>query len=134
MRPLDVKRITVEDFPSEYQSLVSKLAYPINSFMEQVRNAFNKNIDFNNLNQSLVTTTFTTNELGQPLSQVKFQSGISGNINGLIVVSLKITSNNQQQVVSAPFINFSQNEGSIVINSIAGLASSAKYSMTVMIV
>ena len=41
----DLKRIAKEDFPSEYQTLIEKLAFPLNSHMEQVRNLFSKGIE-----------------------------------------------------------------------------------------
>lgn len=132
-RQVDFKRITVEDFPAEDQQTVGKLAFPINSFFEQVRAAFNKAIDFNNLNQEIVTLSFTTNELGQPINQLKFRTTVTGRVNGMLPISLKILSNNEV-VTQAPFVNFAQNERFIDILFISGLKASTRYEISLLVI
>ncbi len=129
----DFKRITVEDFPAEDQQTIGKLAFPINSFFEQIRGAFNKAIDFNNLNQEVVTLSFTTNELGQPINALKFKTTVSGRINGMLPISLKILSNNEV-VTQAPFVNFTQNERFISILHISGLKASTRYEISLLVI
>lgn len=127
------KRITVEDFPQENQALVSKLAFPINSFFEEVRAAFNKAINFDNLAQELIVLSFTTNESGQPLNQLKFKTSLS-RVNGMIPISLKILNNSQSVVNQAPFINFTQNEKFVTIPYISGLTGSTKYEISLLVI
>jgi len=51
----NIKRLVAEDFDQDYQDLVRQIAYTTNPFFEQITQAFNKSIDFENLNQDLVT-------------------------------------------------------------------------------
>lgn len=126
----DFKRIAKEDFPSKYQDLIERLALPINSHIEQVRNAFNKNIDFTNLSQDIVTLTFKTNDAGQPISELKFKSTLKSTVRGLMPVSLTITSSTSQYPAIYPMISFSQVENIVYIKNIAGLSANTGYSLT----
>lgn len=54
----NLKRITKEDFPSADQDLVDKLAYVLNPFLDQIQQAFNKQITTtDNLSRELTTIT-----------------------------------------------------------------------------
>jgi hypothetical protein len=127
-----IKRITVEDFPADQQSLVSKLAFPINSFFEEVRAAFNKSIDFNNLAQELIVLSFTTNDQSQPITQLRFKTSLS-RINGIVPISLKIL-DNSQVVTQYPFVNFSQNSNIVTIPYISGLNATTRYEITLLVI
>jgi hypothetical protein len=126
----DFKRIAKEDFPQKYHDLIGQLALPINSHIEQVRNILNKNIDFTNLAQDIVTLTFTTNDSGQPISEVKFKSTLKNNVRGILPVSLTITSNNTLFPAVYPMISFQQVGDIVYIKNIAGLSNNTGYSMT----
>lgn len=126
----DFKRLAKEDFPQKYHDLIGQLALPINSHIEQVRNILNKNIDFTNLAQEIFTLTFTTNDLGQPISELKFKSKLTNNVRGLLPVSLNITSNNTAFPAVYPMISFQQVEDIVYIRNIAGLSNNTGYSLT----
>lgn len=125
----DLKRIAKEDFPAEYQTLIEKLSFPINSHMEQVRNLFNKGIDFDNLTQELITLTVQTNSTSQPLNRITFKSNLTNRVRGIVVISANITSSNLTYPQSAPFISFSQNLNIVTINNISGLAPETTYEL-----
>ena len=55
-----VRRIRVEDYPEESRATISALAPILNSFMEQVVNIMDGNIDYENLRRDLVTVDVTT--------------------------------------------------------------------------
>lgn len=133
MKPPDLKRIAEEDFPKEYKSLIKKLAFPLNSFMEQVRNGLNGGIDFTNLSQEVITLTFMTNSSGQPSSKQTFKTKLNQSVKGITVVSAKFT-NKQGNITSTPFINFSQEEKTITISYIAGLEKDSKYQMNLLVI
>ena len=48
----NLKRLVKEDFAAEDQALVDRLSFSINPLIEQLSNAFNKNIDFQNMYRS----------------------------------------------------------------------------------
>lgn len=123
----DLKRISKEDFPAEYQELIDKLAFPLNSHMEQVRNLFNKGIDFDNLNRELITLKVQTNENSQPLNTITFKSNLRSRVRGISVISANITSSTLSYIQQAPFISFSQNLNIVTINNISGLQPETTY-------
>lgn len=129
-RPPDFKRISKEDFASENQELVGKLAFIINSFHEQVRSALNKSLNTDNLAQEIKELTFTTNESSQPLNNLVFKSGLLSNVVGINVIRLEITSNNQIYPTTMPLISFTQSGELVNINNIAGLEAGLTYKLT----
>lgn len=128
----DRKRLTKEDFPEKYRDLIEKLAFPINSFFEQVQSVLNKNVNFDNLNQELKTLSFTTNQSGQPINTLTFNSGLSSRVQGITVQRIVITSNNTSFASIMPVISWSQNEKLVTINNISNLSPETQYSITVL--
>ena len=128
----DLKRITVEDFSPDDRPLVKKLAFVINSFHEQVRNALNQNINFDNLAQEVKTLSFSTDITGQPLNQLTFQSNLANRVQGIQVVRTVITSDNTQVVETLPVISWSQNVRLITITHIGGLLPETGYQLTLL--
>lgn len=125
----DLKRISKEDFPAEYQQLIDKLAFPLNSHMEQVRNLFNKGIDFENLTQELITLKVQTNEKSIPNTRLTFKTTLRNKLRGIVVISAVITSDNTSYPTAQPFISFSQNLNIVTINNISGLAPETSYEL-----
>lgn len=125
----DLKRISREDFPAEYQELIEKLAFPLNSHMEQVRNLFNKGIDFENLTRELITLKVQTNSSGKPLNVLTFKSNLRSRVRGINVISANITSSNTSYPEQAPFISFSQNLNIVTILNISGLLPETSYEL-----
>jgi len=128
----DLKRVTVEDFKSEDRDLVGKLAFIINSFHEQVRSALSKNIDFDNLNQEVISLSFSTGSSGQPLNAVKFKSSLATRVQGISVVRTVIISSNTELASVLPIISWSQNVNLITISNIGGLSPETKYELTLL--
>lgn len=125
----DLKRISKEDFPAEYYELIDKLAFPLNSHMEQVRNLFQKGIDFENLTQELITLKVQTNENSKPITSLSFKSNLRNRVRGVVVISANITSSTLTYPSQAPFISFSQNNNIVTINNISGLAPETTYEL-----
>lgn len=128
----DFKRIVKEDFPAEYRNLIERLAFPINSQFEQIRNAFNGNINFQNLAQELRTVEFTTNASGQPINSISFRSNLNDRVQGILVVRTEIISNNTAFPENLPVINWSQNGNIVNITNIGGLEPSLEYRLTLL--
>lgn len=128
----DLKRVTVEDFKSDDQDLVGKLAFIINSFHEQVRNVLSKNIDFDNLAQEIKVLSFSTNSTGQPLNTLTFRSNLFNKVQGITPIRLVITSNNTSFPTETPIISWSQNANLITITHIGGLSAETAYDLTIL--
>lgn len=128
----DLKRLAKEDFPTKYRDLIEKLAFPINSHIEQVRSALNKNINFDNLAQELKILTFTTGSNGQPLNTVTFRSDLSSNVQGIIPIRTVITSSNTSFADNIPTISWTQNRNIVTVNYIGNLQPETDYQITIL--
>jgi hypothetical protein len=131
-RRLDIKKIQKEDFEADMQDTIEKLAFPINSFMEQTRNALDGNIDFNNLNEEIITLDISVNASGIPIVITKYVSNIRTRVIGHNVISV-VSVNNPQTVFATnqPFINYTQNANLVTINNITGLPANERFRLTV---
>lgn len=97
--------------------------------MEQVRNLFNKGIDFDNLTRELITLNVQTNAQGRPINTITFKSNLRNRVRGINVISANITSNNTLYPNQAPFISFSQNVNIVTILNISGLSPETTYEL-----
>lgn len=129
MKPPDLKRISKEDYPAQYQDLIDKLAFPLNSFMEQVRNILSGNVDFENLSRELVTIRIQTDINSRPISLPSFKSKLRTRVRGLVPVSLSVLSSSNTYPAQAPFISFTQNGSIVTLTNIAGLSPETTYEL-----
>jgi hypothetical protein len=125
-KKIDFKRLAKEDFPSEYHNMLDTLFFPLNSFMEQVRNVLNFD------EKTITTLSFTTNELSGINGQLRFTNQLSTKVRGIITLSLKNNSNSSSLVQTYPFVTFSEDSNIVTIKSISGLEANTKYDITFM--
>lgn len=130
----DLKRIAKEDFNSDDRNLVGKLALPINSFHEQVRNALNGNIDFTNLNQETITLSITVDANGIPVTDTKFKSNLKTTVKGTTCIRAFNLTTATNYPISQPFINFTENNHILTINHVTGLQANEKYNLTLILI
>lgn len=123
----DHKRIAKEDFEKDDQKLVEKLAYPINSFIEQVRNALNKNLDFDNLNQEIIEFTTSVDSSGNPLTPLQYKSNLNTRIRGMTCIKVEDTNNTAIAPVNTPFATFTQSTNIVTVSNITGLTANTQY-------
>lgn len=125
------KRIRVEDFEKQYQDLVSRLGYSINSFYDDITNVVNGNIDFDNMNRQLVTVDVTIDNTGAVVNtpQVKYLLR-SGKVNGLIVAGAVNINAPATTPTSAPWVSYIFSNGILTINSVTGLQNNSQYRLT----
>lgn len=129
-----------EDFDTKDQALIQKLAFPINTFMQQVISALNKNLDFNNLNQQINTFTVSVDANGAPTSPIQFTVNLTTKLYGLYVINAVNTSSIIRYPIAQPFISYTSNANKVTINNIAGLGipngqtNSDIYTLTVLLV
>jgi hypothetical protein len=126
MKITNIKRIVKEDFKAEDRELIEKLSFVLNPILEQLNNAFNKNIDFDNLNRELITFEVTLDAQGIPTSTLEIKSGLKGKCRGLNVMSVTNLTDNTLPT-GAPFITFGLNGNNIQIQHITGLVANKKY-------
>lgn len=124
------KRIQTEDFPKEYQSIVDRLGYSINIFAEQVIEAFNKQISYDNLNRSYITLTTDVSVTGIPNDELIIKIPTNGFI-GFNCVSAE-NLDDDTGVTGCPFLTYIRlSNGSIRITNIVGLPANKNFKLTV---
>lgn len=126
MKITNIKRIVKEDFKAEDRELIDKLSFVLNPILEQLNNAFNKNIDFDNLNRELITFEVTLNAQGMPLSALEIKSSLKTKCKGLNIMSVTNLTDSAYPT-GAPFITFTLNGSNIQIQHITGLLANKKY-------
>ena len=125
------KRILMEDFKKEDQALVSNLAYVLNPFLEQVVQAFSKNITVSeNLNMEYKTVMIEVDANGLTLNTASFQTTIN-NISGLVVIN--ISSDDGSYPLGAPFCSYTKDGKVVKIQHVTGLDVNIKYTMKVLV-
>lgn len=124
----NVKRIIVEDFKDEDREVVSKLAYIINNYFEQIYNLTNNKIDFDNLNREVVTLKVTVDANGVPTKQTTFSTKVVSSPKGANIISSYNPNNPTLFPVSCPFICFtSLSSGLFRITKVLGLEANKEY-------
>lgn len=126
------KLIKASDFPKEQEELVTTLGNIMNSTLEQMYSALNKGIDFNNLNQQLVTFTVKVDSNNLPVGKVELKSTLKTKIQG--VMCIRAQGNSYPSTNPLISFTYSSSTNSIVINHITGLEANQEYTLTVILV
>lgn len=127
------KRINSGDFDKEDQAFADKLGYIINPFFEQLTAAFNKGIDFDNLNMQL--STFTTEVDGSfvPKIPLDIRIDLRTKVQGSFVINA--TNLTDSTLLSgAPFLNYDIITNGVHVNQVTGLAANKSYRVTVVFI
>lgn len=125
----NLKRIIKEDFPEEYQELIDKLAYSLNPFLEQISDAFNKNITNENLSREVVTVT-VENSGGNLKVPAQFKTSLKRRIIGLHVIKAENLTNPAVYPTNTPFISWTFNNNILNVLNVTGIQDNNKYRLT----
>lgn len=133
MKVTNIKRIVKEDFNKDDQELVDKLAFALNPFLEQVVSAFNKNIDFDNLNQEVINLETEVDSSGTPKLNFEIKTTLKTRIKGLICVSAQNLTD-LTYPTGAPFISYTTNNNLITIRNITGLPANKRFRLSIILI
>ncbi len=128
----DIKRIQKEDFEAEMRDTIDKLAYPLNSFMEQTKSALDGNLDFTNINQELITVDVTVDTDGIPTIVTKFKSTLNTKCAGVTCINALNLTSASTYPDGAPFCSTTESSGIVTINHVTGLQANNKYRLTLL--
>ncbi len=128
------KRFTVEDFKSKDRALVKKLAFPINSFFEQVRNALNKNINFTNINQNITTFDVQVDANGVPLQTTIFKHDVVGKVKGITCIKADNLTTTSTVPTGAPWVTAVQDNQILRVSNVKGLQINNKFRLTMLVI
>lgn len=129
----NVIRINPSDFPKDDQQLVSKLAGILNYFMQEVVDAFEGNINFDNTNFESTEITVTVDSLGVPLTDTFF-SVSSGSVSGIIPIKVTNTTNTILIPDHLPFIDWVFTNNQYKVQRVTGLNATNTYTIKLLIV
>lgn len=128
-----------EDFDEEDQELIGKLAYSLNTFMDQVIFLFNKNVDFQNLNQEVRDITIITASdyatTGNLVNPPNIRTNLNSKVQGIICISATNLVDPTVFATNQPFVSFTllDNETISILN-VSGLQASSQYSLKLLLI
>ena len=126
MKIPSLKRILREDL-KDAPTWVEGIIGPVNSFMEYIYQAMNKNInDADNIACSIREFTYITPSTYPTMDDVEFQSGLKIKATSVILQQI-LVKETFLPPVSAVYVPWYENSGSIVIKPIVGLVASTSY-------
>ena len=125
------KRLVKEDFPSDEQPLIEKLATIFNLFQEQVFYAFNNGITISeNLNAQTTVIRVTVNALGVPNGNNQIKYTLKTRPKGATVINVQNVTD-ASLLASGPFVTYVLNGDILTLTQITGLLPSKEYDITV---
>jgi len=131
----DIKRLRKEDFEEQYQPLIERVAYSLNTFMDQVIFVLNKNVDFLNLNQQLINYTISVDSSGQLVNPASIRIDLASKIAGIQCINAVNLNDPNTFPNSQPFVTYDiLNSRSISIRNISGLQNDSTYQLTLLII
>lgn len=128
----DLRRINKEDFSKEDQDFADKLAFPLNSFMEQTRAAFDHAIDFSNLNQEIIVLTVTVDAAGVPVQKTQYKSNLKSNVVGTVCINSVNQTTLGNYPLATPFFSVAQSANIVTVLNIRGLTPNERYQLTLL--
>lgn len=133
-KPQSFKRIIVEDFDSKDRPLVSKLAYAINGFAEDMLNTLTRQITIDdNLNWKKKDVTIAVDVAGTPTTTTQISTDLDHACQGVLVIKCTDLVTAGRPPGSTPFISFTEKSGIISITNVTGLVGNNQYSLRVIL-
>jgi len=128
MRLPALKKILLEDIAGA-PDWIRGVIYPINSFMEAVYQALNKNIsDDQNIAVQIKEISYITTSAYPVMSDIEFVSGLKIKATGLVVLAA-FDSDTYVPAAGAVYAPWQDVNGTITIGSITGLLASKSYTI-----
>lgn len=125
-----LKKIIVEDFPKQYQDLISKLAYPFNNAIETIISTVNGELTFDNFTWQYKPVTFTVNADGSLPTSAAFTLATTGQPVGISVIKVVNNTNSTTPLTTAPFATYSIGTNNLVtFSQITGLVANNNYTI-----
>lgn len=106
---------------------------PVNSFMETVYQTFNRNVTFNdNIASQVKELNVNTTSVYPVMEPIEFQSTLRTKAFGLLMLQA-VERLTYTPAVSAVTVNWVENNGTIHISNITGLAASKSYTVRLLL-
>lgn len=126
------KRLITSDFKEENQELIEQLAFPINDGFNALYSSVNGRIDLrSNVFCTVKDVEIIVNSTGSPINKTSFVLDKTGQVIGCQVILVTNQTNSNIYPLSQPFISFTQNGTSVIINNITGLQVNNTYTVRI---
>jgi hypothetical protein len=129
------KKITRADLGKDAPDWVNNLLEPLNSFIEQIYTSFNRNITLpENVASQIITVEINTTSTysSGDFPSINFKRTLARKANLLIIG--KAVESESSNFTNGVFPTWDDNNGTIAINYISGLANSKKYYFTFLLI
>ena len=131
------KKIYRADLGNDIPTWVDNLLSPLNSFIEQVYSAMDRNLTLpNNVSSQLESIEFTTSSTysaSQTFPEISIRRTIPRYTTFVIVGNVMDSGNPQKKFTTPVFPSWSDENGIIKIRYISGLTNSTKYKIYLLI-
>lgn len=132
MKLATYKRIITSDFENDDQPLIEQIAFPINDGFNALYFAVGGRLSIrDNLFSTVRDLDITVNSAGVPTTTTNFALDKQGQVIGCQVIYAENQVNSASYPTGQPFINFTQNSTSVIINHITGLQANQRYKIRV---
>jgi hypothetical protein len=122
----------VEDFSPDIRDAVAKIGYSVNSFADDISQAFNKGINDDNINQQTRIIDVKVDASGTPSVSSAMKHSLTS-ISGLQVIKVVNTKNSSAYPSGTPFLSYTEKGNIIEIVNITNLSPNYTYRLTVKI-
>lgn len=124
------RKIRTEDFASDDQAVAGKIGDMYNPNVDEVYQALNGGIDFDNLNRQKVDVTVQLNSTGALMVAPTVKTTVAGHISGLNVIRAVNLNSPGVFPTAAPWVSFSTNGNILTILNVTGLPVNSQYRLT----
>lgn len=126
------KRILKTDYAQQFQAMIDSLSYSINNAIESLNNAMKNNISLqDNILCTVKTLSVQVDSNGKPTTALSFPLSFTGQALGLTVLNAVNQTNSISYPSTAVYINWTQTQNGIQINTVTGLTAMNNYNITV---
>lgn len=125
------KRIRIEDFKSEEKELITKLSDMVTPFMDDVYQALDGRLNFENLDRQIVDLEVLIDATGKVINNPQIKTTFkSQRVRGVNVINAVNLANSGVYPTSLPMVNFTINGAIMTILNITGLQADSRYRLT----
>ncbi len=131
MKLQSYRRLQRGDYEPQFQDLVDKLAFTINSSFESLFFVLNGQASLtDNILASVNTFNVIVDSNGNPINSTQFTTTLSGQVNGITVVSAVNATKSTAYPTGTPFISFFKTNKTIAVNNITSLTPGDSWVIT----
>lgn len=126
------RRLFKGDYDEKDQQLVEKLSVSLNNGIDVLYNTLNKNASLkDNIFCTVKDISIQVGSTGTPTLTTGFKLDFTSKLSGIQVIRAINSTNSNVYPTGQPFISYTQNADSVVINNITGLSSGYTWALKV---